>query len=214
VDHLRNESPLGDYFYESKIRSSALNVRVAHAEQLYSRFCASLTRVQSRQIESVRIFAEKIEYQHPGMASMEYFLHPVRVAALAGVLSNQNNLMAAKVGLLHNVYELTQVEKNLIISHFGEDIHHALETLNIDRSRQHDHEYLKKYYDSIAQLPGGLGIVKVIDKIDNLYTLSLTATETVRINYLQEVNRFLVPLCERVEPNLSSKLLSIIQHYK
>jgi hypothetical protein len=103
------------------------------------------------------------------------------------------------------------VEPTTIIEQFGQGVHLALETLKVDRDRQPNLQYLSDYYDAIAQLPNGLGIIKVVDKIDNLYTLNLTASSETRLRYLSEIEKFVVPLCEDVSPQISQILLNIIR---
>ena len=130
---------------------------------------------------------------------------------MGGLLSSNNEVNIAKIGLLHNVYEVGEVEPTTIIEKFGSDTDLALKTLKVDRARQSNHEYLSSYYKAIEQLQGGIGIIKVVDKIDNLYTINLTASHETRINYLIEIEEFVVPLCEKVSPQLTPILLDVIR---
>jgi (p)ppGpp synthase/HD superfamily hydrolase len=205
-------SALSDFRTEQAIRLGNLRNKIRHSEDLWARLCKVLKFDEMNKIQSVRTFAETLTYVHPGLNSKEYILHPIRVASLGGLFVSQDRYETAKIGLLHNVYEVGAVETKTIIEKFGPDVDFALKTLNIDRLRQADYEYLTEYYNSIAQLPGGLGIVKVLDKIDNMYTIHSTASLSTRLNYMNEIKEFVVPLCEKVAPKLKSNLLDMIRH--
>ena len=205
------EATLGDFRYEREIRAGDIDTKIMHSEQLWTKLYSILSFHEKIEIEKARVFAENLEYVHPGLDSKTYLVHPLRVATLSGLFTTQDKLLTAKVGLLHNVYEVGVVEPTTIIEQFGQGVHLALETLKVDRDRQPNLQYLSDYYDAIAQLPNGLGIIKVVDKIDNLYTLNLTASSETRLRYLTEIEKFVVPLCEDVSPQISQILLNIIR---
>ena len=50
------------------------------------------------------LLASQINYSHGTISSEVYFAHPLRVAALSYIYSNDTD--AAIVGLLHNVFEV------------------------------------------------------------------------------------------------------------
>lgn len=206
-----NDTTLGDYHTEREIRMGDMDAKIKHSEQLWTKLCGVLSFSEKIEVEKTRTFAENLNYVHPGLDSKSYLIHPLRVATLSGLLTTQSKTLTAKVGLLHNVYEVSEVDPKTIIKRFGQDIHLALETLTINRERQSNSEYLSDYYNAIAQLPNGLGIVKVVDKIDNLYTLQFTAIGEHRHRYLTEIEKFIVPLCDAVCPQISSTLLDIIR---
>lgn len=205
------EATLRDFRYERAIRAGDIDTKIMHSEQLWTKLYSILSFHEKIELEKARVFAENLEYVHPGLDSKTYLVHPLRVATLSGLFTTQDKLLTAKVGLLHNVYEVGVVEPTTIIEQYGQGLHLALETLKVDRYRQPDLQYLSDYYDAIAQLPNGLGIIKVVDKIDNLYTLNLTASSETRLRYLTEIEKFVVPLCEDVSPQISQILFNIIR---
>lgn len=211
MNFFEKDTILGDYHTEREIRVGVMDAKIRHAEHLWSKLCGVLSFSEKIEVEKTRTFAENLNYVHPGLDSKSYLIHPLRVATLSGLLTTQNKALTAKVGLLHNIYEVSEVDPKIISNRFGQDIHLALETLRIDRKRQSNLEYLSNYYKAIAQLPNGLGIVKVVDKIDNLYTLQFTAILENRYRYLTEIEEFIVPLCEDVCPQISCTLLDIIR---
>jgi (p)ppGpp synthase/HD superfamily hydrolase len=207
----RIEPGLDDFLYQLEVRTGNINNKIEYSERLWTKLCSSLSRDEVKEIETARRFAENLEYVHPGLESKEYFIHPIRVSSLGGLFSVNGKVSIAIAGLLHNVYEVGVVEPQTIIDKFGPDVDFALHTLKVDRGRQLNYEYLSNYYNKISQLKNGIGIVKVVDKIDNLYTINLTASHTTRLNYLAEIEGFVVPLCETVSPCLTPVLLDIIQ---
>jgi len=84
--------------------------------------------------------------------------------------------------------------------------------LTINREFQLNNAYLEEYYSEINNLPFNLGMIKVLDKIDNLYTLESTATPVQKMKYMEEIRNFVVPLCDNVSPHLSETLKSIVLH--
>jgi (p)ppGpp synthase/HD superfamily hydrolase len=206
-----NESALDDFLYQRQVRAGMLKHKVKHSEKLWAQLCNSLSGVEIKEIENARSFAENLEYVHPGLQSKEYIVHPMRVGCLGGLLSVNNKVNIAIIGLLHNVYEVGVVEPATIIDRFGSGVDFTLKTLKVDRARQLNYGYLLDYYNTVAELQGGMGIVKVVDKIDNLYTINLTADHATRLDYLAEIEEFVVPLCEKVAPQLTPILLDIIE---
>jgi (p)ppGpp synthase/HD superfamily hydrolase len=176
-------------------------------------FHASLLQqiLRCDQAKEVLDFAQNVGFQHDGMPSDEYLLHPIRVAALSGLFNREYINLSIQVGLLHNVYELAKIERSEIVYKYGNAVDSALSTLRIDRSKQRNNEYLQNYYTSIGNLPNNLGLVKVIDKLDNLYTLDSTSTKEMKKLYLREVKMFVVPLCNKVSPFLDSPLRELIK---
>ena len=204
-------SVLDDFLLQREVRAGDIINKSKHSEKLWINLCNNLSLNEVKEIEDTRRFAENLKYVHPGLDSKEYIIHPIRVGSLGGLFSSSNKVNIAKIGLLHNVYEVGVVEPITIIEKFGLGIDLALKTLKVDRVRQLNHDYLSSYYKAIEQLQGGIGIIKVVDKIDNLYTINQTASHGTRVNYLIEIEEFVVPLCEKVSPQLSPILLDIIR---
>jgi (p)ppGpp synthase/HD superfamily hydrolase len=201
-----------DFNSEKKLRNNADGLKVSHAQSLWTKFSSTLSKNDVSEISKVRFFAENLTYVHIGLNSSEYFLHPLRVGALAGLSSPQNKVLNTTVGLLHNAYEVTSVSQIDIMKNFSASVSDAVLKLTIDRKLQSNNTYLKDYYSEINNLPFNLGMIKVLDKIDNLYTLESTATLTQKMKYLEEIRNFVVPLCDNVSPHLSVTLKSIVLH--
>ena len=158
-----------DFNSEKKLRNNADGLKDYHAQSLWTKLCSTLSRNDISEISNVRFFAENLTYVHGELNSSEYFLHPLRVGALAGLLSPQEKVLGTTVGILHNVYEVTSVSQIDIMKNFGASVSDAVLKLTISRKLQSNNTYLKEYYSEINNLPFNLGMIKVLDKIDNLY---------------------------------------------
>jgi (p)ppGpp synthase/HD superfamily hydrolase len=201
-----------DFNSEKRLRNNADGLKVSHSQSLWTKFSSTLSKSDISEISNVKYFAENLTYVHIGLDSSEYFLHPLRVGALAGLSSPQKKVLNATVGLLHNVYEVTSVSQIDIMKNFSASVSDAVLKLTINRELQLNNAYLEEYYSEINNLPFNLGMIKVLDKIDNLYTLESTATPVQKMKYMEEIRNFVVPLCDNVSPHLSETLKSIVLH--
>jgi (p)ppGpp synthase/HD superfamily hydrolase len=197
------DSSFSDFQSESDFRNTSLQLSINHLDILWARFVATLSVSDLQRIEQSKDFASSLEYNHEGMSAEKYLLHPLRVGLVAGRESIEYRYENYTVGVLHNIYEVSSVSPTTIQNRFGELINNALFTLKIDRRFQKDVAYLTEYYDKIKQLPLNLGKIKVIDKLDNLYSLLLTAKEEGIIEqYLNEIETFVIPLSNFCSPSL------------
>jgi len=211
MDDREVEVLFGDFDSGFKARTGHLSSRLDYVKLLWEQALNQLSAQETAQAKSVLEFAKSISYNHVGVSSQEYLLHPIRVASFGGLLNIGNRLLSIKTGLLHNVYELADVTSENIIAVCGETVDLALKTLRVDRGRQNDCDYLENYYKAIVLLPNNLGIIKVLDKIDNLYTLNMTAPKSIKNSYLDEINKFLTPLSRRISPFLNNTLSNLVE---
>jgi len=212
MDFLKGREYIKSFTFESKIRNGAFSEKNKHANRLWKELINVLNDSQIKIVNDTKFLAENIDYRHAGLSPAEYFLHAFRVGSLGGLLNIENRVLATQVGLLHNVYEVTELDRSFIAKHFGLTIDLALHKLTINRKLQTNLEYLSIYYNDIAKLPQNLGIIKIIDKIDNLYSLNITASAIVKERYMHEIDKFLLPLCKTIAPFLLDTLNQAIGH--
>jgi guanosine-3',5'-bis(diphosphate) 3'-pyrophosphohydrolase len=148
-------------------------------------------------------YACSLDYKHGGLSSAIYLSHPLRVAAL-GLLSDEaENDDIGVVGLLHNVLEVSQISKDDIAGKFGKDIAEQISVLTVDRSLQWDQTYKAAYYARINEGPRAARVVKIFDKLDNIFLLGLNRNADVRMKYLAEIETFVLPMVASDAPELS-----------
>lgn len=145
-------------------------------------------------------YAQSLDYNHPGQSKELYLAHPLRVTTLYMQLSKPADEEGLITAILHNVIEVSGVSVDILVALFGEDVAHAIQLLTVDRKRQWDADYKKSYYLNIENSPAFVARVKVLDKLDNLFTLCLNPSDEVREFYLKEIDSWLLPLAQKVFP--------------
>ena len=203
-----------DFVFENSIRSPESDLRFHYVNELWEKLTKTLNNEEVIQVTSTKKFAESIKYTHSGLSPSEYFLHPLRVGSISGIANPAASVMSSQIGLLHNVYEVTSMKSIEISKKFGKEVDYVISSLTINRKLQSNLTYLTDYYGVIASLPYKLGIVKVIDKLDNLFTLNNTASGEIKEKYLQEITNFVIPLCDFVSPPLSKLLNNVTKWVK
>ena len=158
-------------------------------------------------------FAKGIKYQHEGLASDIYFAHPIRVAALSLLSQKSINIDTGIIGLLHNVFELSNTPVDSISMQFGESIAQQIVDLTVNRDLQWDQKYKESYYTKINSNPLACRIVKIFDKLDNIFLLDLNPDEETKQKYLIEIETYILPMTERDMPEVYNYMQHMIQNY-
>ena len=149
------------------------------------------------------------EYSHPGLDKLAYMAHPIRVARLYISYDQKFSMKTLKLALAHNLLELTGVDgkDNLPIS--LKPIFHMIQKLTVDRNRQWDWNYKSNYYKEISSSKD-MSVIKVLDKLDNLYTLSDNPNKKIKLLYLYEIEKFLLPLARTFLPKTVDVINNLI----
>ena len=148
-------------------------------------------------------FAKSIEYNHEGLSKESYLAHPLRVASMSLRYiddATQNSIILA---LLHNIFEVGQVSRKVVKEKFGVIINDSISLLTVKRELQWDSSYKEEYYSKIRGFPGPAMKIKVLDKFDNIFVIGLNPQEHIRIKYIKEVRKYIIPMSEIVLPELS-----------
>lgn len=150
-------------------------------------------------------FASAIEYQHGAVPSHVYLKHPLRVAAsLVDHIQGEDDMIV--IALLHNVLEVTTIPYGDLAARFGAPVATAIRNLTVDRARQYDPVYKDAYYAAIEATSTACARVKVADKLDNIYMLCLNPSADIREKYLDEIDRWVVPMADRVIPEMGARI--------
>lgn len=154
-------------------------------------------------------FAKEIKYRHVGMSSDIYFMHPMRTAAYALLCDECQSIDFGIIGLLHNVFELSDTPPERLTKTFDMDITNQVLALTVDRDVQWDLSYKQAYYDNINSKPLSCRVVKIFDKLDNLFVLGLNDVDDVRGKYLAEIRTHILPMAERDLPSVFPYLVEL-----
>ncbi len=141
------------------------------------------------------------EYSHPGLNKLAYMAHPIRVARLYISYCNNFRLDAFKLALAHNVIELTGINDEGTLPNTLKPIFHMIQKLTVDRAKQWDPNYKENYYEIISRSEE-MSVVKILDKIDNLYGLPSNPSKEIKLLYLHEIEKFVLPLASTFTPRL------------
>ena len=149
-------------------------------------------------------YAVGLQYDHVGLSSEAYLAHPLRVAEMALGLFKPVDADTVCIALLHNALEVGGVDVQALRAAFGTRIADTIATLTVDRSKQWEPEYKRSYYSAINAGYVGGRVIKVLDKLDNIFMLCLNADDAIRARYLAEIDEHVVPMAVAVMPQVGS----------
>lgn len=203
---------LGDIVVERKRRLQGLLVPDTHALVLWRRALGSFTQDSDRKHLAYAFeFAKAIKYKHVGLTSDIYFSHPLRVAGLAILLSDTECVEIGVLAILHNVLEVSDVSLDKLSASFGNAITDQIKMLTVDRELQWNSAYKLNYYNQLMQGPLSAQIVKIVDKLDNLFVLGLNPDASVRSKYLAEIEEFILPMTATALPVVTSYMRALLK---
>lgn len=155
-------------------------------------------------------FSKNLNYTHPGLSSDVYFDHPLRVCLLSIKLKNKNLPDLMTLCLLHNVFETSKISEKIIEKIFGKKICKYLKILTVDRKKENKKGYKMKYYKNIEKSHHYLPVVKILDKLDNLYLLKNNNSSKIKKLYIKEIETYLMPLIRKNANNIYSHFEELI----
>lgn len=203
---------LDDIGIERRRRLSGLLEPDPHALVLWSRAMAALPdNAQRDRLAHAFRFAKEIKYRHVGLTSDIYFSHPLRVAALATLVSGTQDAGIGVIAVLHNVLEVSDVSVDNLSEIFGGDVSNQIKALTVDRDVQWDRAYKAGYYSKLMACPLSARVVKIVDKLDNLFVLGLNPDASVRKKYLAEIEDFVLPMAAATLPRLITYMRDLVQ---
>lgn len=194
-----------EYKSEQKIRVHCFvneDLYQGYRDSLHVKIEKIFSYSESKKILSALDFAESIEYFHNGLTKKQYLIHPLRVAniILDHIEDVSSNLLI--LTLLHNILEVSKVDVLKIKNLFGEKIYKSISLLTVDRSKQWDKKYKKLYYDNLNSADKIVPIVKVFDKLDNIYLLCMNPSANIRKMYVDELILHVTLLLSKYTPQV------------
>lgn len=171
-----------------------------------------LSLTDKKTIADAWVYAQSLDYDHPGQNKAAYLAHPLRVATLCAQLVSPINVKGIVTSLLHNVQELSDVTEADIAAEVGVEVADAISVLTVDRSMQWDDDYKQEYYRKIANAGQFVQQVKVLDKLDNMFLLCLNPSDEIRALYLREIEKWLLPIAKQATPDIESYLQELIEN--
>lgn len=180
-----------------------------------TRFDGAVLHIDSAEVRASLMrgweYAQSLDYHHPGQSKELYLAHPLRVASLYLRIVRPIEEAGAVTAILHNVMEVTNVQVDELTRIVGGSVANAISTLTVDRERQWESEYKNDYYKKIEGSPEFVQHVKIMDKLDNLFVLCLNPSEQIRTMYLNEIEKWLLPMTRRALPQIADYLRELVK---
>jgi (p)ppGpp synthase/HD superfamily hydrolase len=205
-------SYLNDFEHEMKLRLDGRNKPDPHAYALWGKVLSSVTSDKKDELNKAFNFSKSITYKHAGLSSEIYFPHVLRVAALSCMFSNYSDYKVGVIGLLHNALEVTSLTDEDLKNNFSNEISDAIKLLTVDRALQCDAKYKKNYYQQLLNGPEAIRLVKVIDKLDNIFLLHLNPDVVVKRRYRKEIYDYVLPMAKQFSFELYTYLNDLMTY--
>ena len=113
----------------------------------------------------------KIKYKKISLSKEAYVAHICRVTMLTLKIKPNYSLQSIVPALIHNIYETSNLSDKELLKSFSKEALNTVKILTVNRNKQHRDEYLNDYYENIYRQPEWVGLIKVLDKLDNMFTL-------------------------------------------
>ena len=85
---------------------------------------------------------------------------------------------------------------------FGYNFYENISILTVNRKFQWNRNYKKKYYKNINNHSHSVKIIKILDKLDNLFIIGLNPNKKVRTMYISEIEEFVLPMVKKYLPDI------------
>jgi (p)ppGpp synthase/HD superfamily hydrolase len=182
------------------------------SEKIWNVGLKKLDYNEQQYLINILSFASSLDYHHPGLTTKVYLAHPIRVAGMAILFSQKTEKkIIGAISLLHNVLEVSSITYEKLESEVGPVVGSSIKTLTVERGLQDNTDYLNNYYNAIASTSHSLSIVKIVDKLDNLFLLGLNPDDAVRKRYLNEINNYILPLVKQFLPGLTHYFEKLVE---
>ncbi|MCW3102562.1 MAG: hypothetical protein JWO09_1002 [Bacteroidetes bacterium] len=161
------------------------------------------------EIEKALAYAKTLDFSKNHLRS-SYLSHPIRLATFLVMIDPQIGTDYIVIALLHNVPETTSITAETLTELFGPTVGSGIKALVVDRKAVFA-EIRNEYYRNIFAKGTSLVLVKLIDKIDNLFVLGLNADDAVRKEYIMEIREELLPFAREYDQQLGSYLERLLE---
>jgi (p)ppGpp synthase/HD superfamily hydrolase len=153
-------------------------------------------------------FAKSLNFSKSSLKS-SYLSHPIRVGTFLLEIDPAIEDDYLVTSVLHNVPEVSDVTIAALDEKFGKNVSDNIRTLLVNRKAVFA-EIEERYYHAIFAAGEKLMLVKLLDKMDNLFVLCLNPNDEARNAYLEEIRRVLLPFALRFNKDLGNYLLHLI----
>ena len=151
-------------------------------------------------------------FAHNSLTREQYFSRCYRISTLALRSCDGNREVAGTLGLLNDFLQFSIISREEIEERIGSEISDALHKLQVQKDLQRDMTYLQEYYKKMESETFNLTRVKVLEKLDELFLLGLKPDDKVEEGYLEEMEKFIIPLAWKLKPKLAEYFEELIKY--
>lgn len=137
--------------------------------------------------------------------------HPIRVAYYCLKFLKRNNKELCLLGLFHNLLE-ANISENILTNYLDKKTFKILKSLHIKKDLRWDKSYLKNYYAKLNKGDVLAKKLKCIDKFDNLFNLKNNPNGQIKKKYLEEIEKYIIPLVNKNVPELKNSFKKLIEY--
>ena len=112
-------------------------------------------------------------YNHNVLNKKTYLAHVLRVTKMSILAQPKLAKELIILSMIHNIFEATNMNETELLNYFDNKTIERVKILKINKEKQNLNSYLTTYYSTIKDAHISVSIVKIIDKIDNIFTLCL-----------------------------------------
>lgn len=145
-----------------------------------------------------------------------YITHPLRVCRFLCVEwctpAGPRNDELVTAAVIHNAIEKKLCTEEQIAVEYSPWVGRAVELLTINRELMKQPKEKERYYDRLYGADADMQALKIMDKFDNMFALSIGQDETVRNDYLNEIERYILPLAKRHFPQYIDYMTELSQN--
>ncbi len=123
-------------------------------------------------------------------------MHPLRVMFYSTMFFKKD-LNLILLSMFHNLFEIKKIQKIRYKKLLGKKLSNEINVLTMNKEKKFNDAYIKKYYKRLYKSSKNVKMVKCLDKFDNLYNLYKNSNTSVKIKYLDEINKFIMPLAKK-----------------
>ena len=107
-----------------------------------------------------------------------------------------------KLALFHNIIETSNHRLSFLKKFLGKQVVEQIKILTVNRKKQWNDTYKRNYYKKIYSHNKNTRLIKIIDKLDNLFIIGLCKSSLTRKRYIKEIESFILPMVEKDIPSL------------
>jgi hypothetical protein len=199
---------LGEVPSAAKDKVASMLAPSAHVEEGLRRVAATVTMPE--EVDRVLRLVRELGGKTSAGALDAYLSHPFRVARIALALDPEPSARTFILGTLHNVYEISGASESALAERgVPADVAKAIRLLTIDRPRENDVAYLTDFYGAIEE--AGLGLIRTVDKLDNVLGLELLEEGPIKTSYIDLAEQFVGPIARRQSNSLGGYFAGAIE---